>query len=137
MVSICTTSLTFNYSTLCPHSIFKCFGCVWDQRAINLTTALKYHPFYFLFLTLILTLYNKYISEFTLKSTKLSLCWLGCSLDKSGLVAYMGKRTFSFPICPFLLSHYASYPVHTGFAFMRENSCKTSKLTAHPHLMPL
>ena len=48
----------------------------------------------------------------------------------------MGERPFSFPICPFSLSHHASYPVRTGFVFMRENDCKTLKLTTDLYLMP-
>ena len=38
-----------------------------------LSTALKYHPFCSLFFTLILTLENKYLSEYTVKSKKLGL----------------------------------------------------------------
>ena len=34
MVTICTTSLTFNNSTFCPHSIFLCFVWIWEQTAI-------------------------------------------------------------------------------------------------------
>ena len=33
-VNICTTSLTFNNSTFCPHSIFMCFVWIWEQTAI-------------------------------------------------------------------------------------------------------
>ena len=32
--TICTTSLTFNNSTFCPHSIFMCFVWIWAQTAI-------------------------------------------------------------------------------------------------------
>ena len=34
VVTICTTSLTFNNSTFCPHSVFMCFVCIWEQTAI-------------------------------------------------------------------------------------------------------
>ena len=33
MVTICTTSLTFNNSTFCPHSVFMCFVWIWEQTA--------------------------------------------------------------------------------------------------------
>ena len=32
--TICTTSLTFNNSTFCPHSVFMCFVWIWEQTAI-------------------------------------------------------------------------------------------------------
>jgi hypothetical protein len=34
MVTICTTSLTFSKSTFCPHSVFMCFVCTSEQKAI-------------------------------------------------------------------------------------------------------
>jgi len=34
VVTICTTRLTFNNSTLCPHSVFMCFVWIWEQTAI-------------------------------------------------------------------------------------------------------
>ena len=34
MVTICTTSLTFNKSTFCPHSVFVCFVWISEQTAI-------------------------------------------------------------------------------------------------------
>jgi len=34
VTTICTTSLTFNSSTLCPHSIFMCFVRISEQTAI-------------------------------------------------------------------------------------------------------
>jgi len=34
VVTICTTSLTFNNSTFCPHNIFMCFVWIWEQTAI-------------------------------------------------------------------------------------------------------
>ena len=34
MVIICTTSLTFNNSTFCPHSVFVCFVWIWEQTSI-------------------------------------------------------------------------------------------------------
>ena len=34
MATICTTSLTFNNSTFCPHSVFMCFVWIWEQTAI-------------------------------------------------------------------------------------------------------
>ena len=33
-VTICTTSLTFNNSTFCPHSVFMCFVWISEQTAI-------------------------------------------------------------------------------------------------------
>ena len=33
VVTICTTSLTFNNSTLCPHSVFMCFVWISEQTA--------------------------------------------------------------------------------------------------------
>jgi len=48
-----------------------------------------------------------------------------------------GERSSSSPLCPFSLSHHASYPVRTGFVFMSENNCQTLKLTAHLHPTPL
>ena len=33
MVTICTTSLTFNNSTFCPHSVFMCFVWISEQTA--------------------------------------------------------------------------------------------------------
>jgi hypothetical protein len=33
-VTICTTSLTFNNSTSCPHTVFMCFVWIWEQTAI-------------------------------------------------------------------------------------------------------
>jgi len=34
VVTICTASLTFNYSTFCPHSVFTCFVWISEQTAI-------------------------------------------------------------------------------------------------------
>jgi hypothetical protein len=34
VVTICTTSLTFNNSTFCPHSVFMCSVCISEQAAI-------------------------------------------------------------------------------------------------------
>ena len=34
VVTIYTTSLTFNNSTFCPHSVFVCFVWIWEQTAI-------------------------------------------------------------------------------------------------------
>jgi len=34
VVTICTTSLTFNNSTFCPHSVFVCFVWISEQTAI-------------------------------------------------------------------------------------------------------
>jgi hypothetical protein len=34
VVTICTTSLTFNNSTFCPNSVFMCFVWIWEQTAI-------------------------------------------------------------------------------------------------------
>jgi len=34
VVTICTTSLTFNSSTFCPHGVFMCFVWIWEQTAI-------------------------------------------------------------------------------------------------------
>jgi len=34
MVTKCTTSLTFNYSTFCPHSVFMCFVWISEQTDI-------------------------------------------------------------------------------------------------------
>ena len=34
VVTICTTSLTFNNCTFCPHSVFMCFVFIWEQTAI-------------------------------------------------------------------------------------------------------
>jgi len=34
MVTICTTSLTFDNSTFSPHSVFMCFVWIWEQTAI-------------------------------------------------------------------------------------------------------
>ena len=34
VVTICTTSLTFNNSTFCPHSVFMRFVCISEQTAI-------------------------------------------------------------------------------------------------------
>ena len=34
VVTICTTSLTFNNSPFCPHSVFMCFVWIWEQTAI-------------------------------------------------------------------------------------------------------
>jgi len=34
VVTICTTSLTFNSSTFRPHSVFMCFVWIWEQTAI-------------------------------------------------------------------------------------------------------
>ena len=34
MVTICTTSLTFNNSTFCPHTVFMCFVWISEQTAI-------------------------------------------------------------------------------------------------------
>jgi len=40
VVAICTTSLTFNNSTFCPHSVFMCFVWISEQTAIFPYTAL-------------------------------------------------------------------------------------------------
>jgi len=40
VVTICTTSLTFNNSTFCPHSVFICFVWIWKRTAIIPYTAL-------------------------------------------------------------------------------------------------
>ena len=34
VVTICTTSLTSNNSTFCPHSVFMCFVWISEQKAI-------------------------------------------------------------------------------------------------------
>jgi len=34
VVTICTTSLTFNNSTFCPHTVFMCFVWILEQTAI-------------------------------------------------------------------------------------------------------
>jgi hypothetical protein len=34
VVTICTTSLTFNNSTFCPHNVFMCFVWISEQTAI-------------------------------------------------------------------------------------------------------
>ena len=34
VVTICTTSLTFNNSTFCPHTVFVCFVRIWEETAI-------------------------------------------------------------------------------------------------------
>ena len=34
VVTICTTSVTFNNSTFCPHSVFMCFVWISEQTAI-------------------------------------------------------------------------------------------------------
>ena len=34
VVTICTTSLTFNNCTFCPHTVFICFVWIWEQTAI-------------------------------------------------------------------------------------------------------
>ena len=34
VVTICTTSLTFNNSTFCPHSVFMCLVWISEQTAI-------------------------------------------------------------------------------------------------------
>ena len=34
VVTICTTSLTYNSSTFCPHTVFMCFVWIWEQTAI-------------------------------------------------------------------------------------------------------
>ena len=34
MFTICSTGLTFNNSTFCPHSVFMCFVWIWEQAAI-------------------------------------------------------------------------------------------------------
>ena len=31
---VCTTKLSFNNSTFCPHSVFVCFVWIWEQTAI-------------------------------------------------------------------------------------------------------
>jgi len=33
----CTTDLTFNNSTFCPHSVFMCFVWIWEQRLFPYT----------------------------------------------------------------------------------------------------
>jgi hypothetical protein len=48
-----------------PQSLFKCFVFTWEQTAIILFNALKYHTFPFVFVTSIQKMENKYISEFT------------------------------------------------------------------------
>jgi hypothetical protein len=37
VVTICTTSLTLNNSTFCPHSIFMCFVWISEQRLFHCT----------------------------------------------------------------------------------------------------
>jgi hypothetical protein len=34
VVTICTTSLTFSNSAFFPHSVFMCFGWIWEQTAV-------------------------------------------------------------------------------------------------------
>jgi hypothetical protein len=34
VVTVCTTSLTFNNSTFCPHTVFMCFVWISEQTAI-------------------------------------------------------------------------------------------------------
>jgi len=46
VVTICTTSLTFNNSTFCPHSVFMCFVWISEQtvnlyKSHNITVILK------------------------------------------------------------------------------------------------
>jgi hypothetical protein len=37
VVTICTASLTFNNSTICPHSDFRCFVWIWKQTIFYFT----------------------------------------------------------------------------------------------------
>jgi hypothetical protein len=45
VVTICTTSLTFNNSTFCPHSVFMCFMWIWEQTAIISLYSINYLTF--------------------------------------------------------------------------------------------
>jgi hypothetical protein len=36
VVTICTTSLTSNNSTFCPHSAFMCSAWIWEQRLFHI-----------------------------------------------------------------------------------------------------
>jgi len=40
VVTICTTSLTFNNFTFCPHSVFICFVWIWEQTRLFPCTTL-------------------------------------------------------------------------------------------------
>ena len=73
MVTICTTSLSFNNSTFCLQSVFMRFVYISEQRGFILSTALKHHTYISPFLSFILKLGNKNVSEFTLKSMKFSV----------------------------------------------------------------
>ena len=42
VVTICTTSLTFNNSMFCPHSVFMCFVWIWEQTAIFSLYSIKW-----------------------------------------------------------------------------------------------
>jgi len=33
VVTMCTTSLTFNNSAICPHSVFMCFVWIWEKNS--------------------------------------------------------------------------------------------------------
>ena len=46
VVTICTTSLTFNNSTFCPHSVFLCFVCIWEQTGIIFLYNINWPVFY-------------------------------------------------------------------------------------------
>ena len=127
--------LTIKYSSFCPHSVFVCFLWILKQAAIILSTLFKYHTVFSFFLTLFLIFRNKYIREFTLNWKKFNVyadyatvcgqMWFG-SINRGD--------TFSFPICPFSLSHHVSYPVQ-NLLFVSENSCQ-EKLNAHINLLP-
>ena len=45
MVTIFTTSLTFNNSTFCPHSVFMCFVLMWEQTATCATYSINWLAF--------------------------------------------------------------------------------------------
>ena len=137
MYSLYITSLTFNNSTFCPQ-VYLCILCRSENnRAIILFTALKYPTFCLISLTFILILENKYISEFSQKSTQLSVYADQTTFFTNVVVQRKWARNLPLFQC-------VNSQVHTVlhmqcirvFVFMRKNSCHILKLRAHLHLMP-
>jgi type IV secretory pathway TraG/TraD family ATPase VirD4 len=122
VVTICTTSLTFNNSTFCPQTVFMCFVWIWEQTAI----ISQYRINWLVFITETESVYCA-VRTWCLNA----LCILTCSIS-NGHYMYHQFNIQQFYILPTLYvfcvdlrtnSHY--FPIQhklTGF-YDRDGEC--------------
>ena len=91
MVTICTTTLTLNNSTFCPHNVFLCFIWIWEQTAIISVYSISW------------LVYNR---DLTLYITVVTMCTASLTFNNStfcphnvilGFVWIWEKKQWLFP----------------------------------------